>query len=62
MGTSRSTTLNNITLQLWRECIEKNIWLLAGKIKEGKYNAEAGFESWNVNLDIEWKINSDRVF
>ena len=58
MGTSKSPMLNDLTIKIWAECMDKDIWLSAVHIK-GKDNSEADFESRNINLDTEWKINSE---
>lgn len=58
MGTSHSLACNTVTKDIWIFCINKFIWLSAAHIP-GKENVIADRESRNINLDTEWKLNSD---
>lgn len=58
MGSSRSTSLNDITKSMWEWCIKRNIWLSAARIA-GKDNVEADYESRHVNEDTEWQLDPE---
>lgn len=58
MGSSKSSKLNKLSRQVWEWCIERSIWLSAARIA-GIDNVEADSESRNINLDTEWKLDSE---
>ena len=58
MGTSHSILCNQLTLDLWSWCIDRNIWISAAHLP-GKDNKVADAESRKINLDAEWKLNSN---
>lgn len=58
MGTSHSPSCNTITHALWDWCITHNVWVSAAHVP-GSDNTIADMESRHINLDAEWKIDSD---
>ena len=58
MGTSHSFQCNQVTYLMWMWCIDRHIWISAAHIP-GKDNKVADAESRNINLDAEWKLNSN---
>lgn len=58
MGSSKSKELNSLTKEIWAWCQKRNIWLSAARIA-GSDNIEADYESRHVNLDGEWKLDSE---
>lgn len=60
MGTSHSIVCNALTKDIWLWCISNNIWLSAAFIP-GVENTEADTESRKINLDAEWKLNSNML-
>ena len=61
MGSSKSPKLNKLCKCIWEWCISKNIWLSLARIA-GRENVEADFQSRHINLDTEWKLDSDILF
>lgn len=60
MGSIRSENLNLLTKDIWEWCISKKIWISAGRIA-GSDNTEADFESRNINLDMEWRLDPKKL-
>ena len=61
MGTSHShscISCNELTHAIWQWCVERHIWLSAAHIP-GKLNTAADEESRAVNIDAEWKLDSN---
>lgn len=58
MGTSHSDSCNDLTFSVWSWCIEKDIFISAAHIP-GVDNVVADAESRKINLDAEWKLNTD---
>ena len=60
MGTNHSVELNRLANEMWKWCVQRNIWISAAFIP-GVLNVDADFESRHVNLDAEWMLNSDML-
>ena len=60
MGTSHSDSCNMMTQTIWKWCIDNHVWLSAAYIP-GKENTAADEESRKINLDAEWKLNTDQL-
>ena len=58
MGTSHSPSCNSVTQSLWEWGIDHNVWISAAHIP-GKENTVADAESRRINLDAEWKIDTE---
>ena len=58
MGTSHSVDCNGLTFELWCWCKDRDIWVSAAHIP-GKDNKAADAQSRKINLDAEWKLNSN---
>ena len=58
MGTSHSHECDCVTRNIWEFCQSRDLWLSAAFIP-GKENVEADSESRKINLDAEWKLDSD---
>lgn len=58
MGTSHSVACNLVTQDIWKFCIQHNLWLSAAYVP-GKLNVEADEESRKENKDAEWRLNND---
>ena len=60
MGTSHSDSCNMMTQTIWKWCIDNHVWLSAAYIP-GKENTAADEESRKINIDAEWKLNTDQL-
>ncbi len=59
MGTSHSTSCNQICKEIWEWCIKRDIWLTLAHIP-GKDNVEADSASRKkINYSTEWKLDSN---
>ena len=58
MGSSKSEKLNALTKAVWHWCSVRNLLLTVARII-GAENIEAHHESQHINLDTEWKLNSE---
>ncbi|KAK7109102.1 hypothetical protein V1264_013207 [Littorina saxatilis] len=58
MGTSHSDSCNDLAFCIWQWCIARGVWLSSAHIP-GKENTAADEESRRINVDAEWKLNSD---
>ena len=58
MGTNHSIECNTVVRNIWSFCVERDIWVSAAYIP-GVKNVEADVESRRLNMDAEWKLNSD---
>ena len=56
MGTCHSDVCNTIGKDIWKWCIDRNIWISAAHIP-GKMNVLADMESRRINLGAEWMLN-----
>ena len=60
MGTSHSPSCNSLAKDLWEWCIAQKVWISAAHIP-GVDNTAADLESRSINLDMEWKLNPERL-
>lgn len=59
MGGIRSPECNDIAVQVWQWCIDKNIWVSAAYLPGSQNSAD--FESRHFNDNIEWKLDAGVV-
>jgi hypothetical protein len=58
LGGTRSRRLNNVALQMWEWCLNRNIWVKAEHLP-GKLNLWADWESRNAQDPSDWKLRPD---
>ena len=58
MGSSKSEKLNALTKVVWQWFYARNLWLTVARIP-GSENHQADHESRHINLDTEWKLDSE---
>ena len=58
MRSNKSEKLNTLTKVVWQWCNTRNLWLTVARIP-GFENCEADHESRHINLDTEWKLDSE---
>ena len=56
MGGTRSAPCNDMALQIWDWCSDRNIWITAAHLP-GCQNVEADFMSRKFNDNIEWMLD-----
>ena len=60
IGISHSVSCNSITQAMWEWCITHNVWISAAHIP-GKDNTAADLASRHINLDAEWKVDTEML-